>query len=120
MAVLRITPPPLAGGHAGIPFWLNRSFDCWPLRALLELSPWQATRCRAAALRVDQRPTDVAAKSPITETYVRRLARENGIPEYLLRRYPEAPGELDARLGGDACVLAAAIRTVLGRHLCGR
>ena len=53
-----------------------------------------------AALRAGQRPTDVAAKSPFTETYVRRLARDNGIPEYLLRRYPKARSELDARLSG--------------------
>ena len=50
------------------------------------------------ALRAGKRPTDVAAKSPFTETYVRKLARENGIPEYLLRRYPKARGELEARL----------------------
>ena len=53
-----------------------------------------------AALRADQRPTDVAAESPFTETYVRKLARENGIPEYLLRRYAKARGELEARLPG--------------------
>jgi hypothetical protein len=53
-----------------------------------------------AALRAGQRPTDVAAKSPFTETYVRRVARENGIPEYLLRRYPRARGELETRLPG--------------------
>lgn len=51
-----------------------------------------------AALRSGERPTDVAAKSPFTETYVRRMARENGIPEYLLRRYPRARSELDAVL----------------------
>jgi hypothetical protein len=51
-----------------------------------------------AALQAGERPTDVAAKSPFTETYVRRLARENGIPEYLLRRYPKARAELEARL----------------------
>jgi hypothetical protein len=50
------------------------------------------------ALRAGERPTNVAAKSPFTETYVRKLARENGIPEYLLRRYPKARGELEARL----------------------
>jgi hypothetical protein len=44
------------------------------------------------------RPTDVAAKSPFTEACIRRLARENGIPEYLLRRYPKARAELEARL----------------------
>jgi hypothetical protein len=53
-----------------------------------------------AALRAGQRPTDVAAKSPFTETYVRRLARDNGIPEYLLHRYPKARGELEARFPG--------------------
>jgi hypothetical protein len=51
-----------------------------------------------AALRAGERPTDVAARSPFTETYVRRLARENGIPDYLLRRYPKARAELEARL----------------------
>jgi hypothetical protein len=51
-----------------------------------------------AALRAGERPTDVAAKSPFTEAYVRRLARDNGIPEYLLRRYPKARAELEARL----------------------
>jgi hypothetical protein len=51
-----------------------------------------------AALREGERPTDVAGKSPFTETYVRKLARENGIPEYLLRRYPKARAELEARL----------------------
>jgi hypothetical protein len=30
--------------------------------------------------------------------YVRKLARENGIPECLLRRYPKARAELEARL----------------------
>lgn len=50
------------------------------------------------ALRSGERPTDVAAKSPFTETYVRRLAREHGIPEYLLRRYPRARGELETVL----------------------
>lgn len=48
-----------------------------------------------AALRAGKRPTDVAAKSPFTEAYVRRMARENGIPEYLLRRYPKARAELE-------------------------
>lgn len=32
-----------------------------------------------AALRAGKRPTDVAARSPFTDTYVRRVARENGI-----------------------------------------
>jgi hypothetical protein len=53
-----------------------------------------------AALRAGERPTDVAARSPFTETYIRKLARENSIPEYLLRRYPKARGELEARLPG--------------------
>lgn len=53
-----------------------------------------------SALRAGERPTDVAARSPFTETYVRRLAREHGIPEYLLRRYPKARGELEVRLPG--------------------
>jgi hypothetical protein len=39
-----------------------------------------------AALRAGERPTDVAAKSPFTEAYVRKLARENGIPEYLVHQ----------------------------------
>jgi hypothetical protein len=43
-------------------------------------------------------PTDVAEKSPFTGTYVRKLAREAGVPEYLLRRYPKARAELEARL----------------------
>jgi hypothetical protein len=51
-----------------------------------------------AALRGGERPTDTAAKSPFTEAYVRKLAREAGIPEYLLRRYPKARAELEARL----------------------
>jgi hypothetical protein len=51
-----------------------------------------------AALRARKRPTDVTEKSPFKEAYVRRLARENGIPEYLLQRYPHARGELDALL----------------------
>jgi hypothetical protein len=51
-----------------------------------------------AALRAGERPTDVAAKSPFTEVYVRKLARKHGIPEYMLRRYPRARGELDRRL----------------------
>jgi len=32
-----------------------------------------------AALRAGERPTDVVARSPFTDAYVRRLARENGI-----------------------------------------
>lgn len=53
-----------------------------------------------AALRAGERPTDVAAKSPFTEAYVRKLARQHGIPEYLLRRYARARGELDVLLPG--------------------
>jgi hypothetical protein len=63
-----------------------------------EQSRQAVTASVLAALRAGERPTDVAAKSPFTETYVRRLARENGIPEYLLRRYPKARAELEARL----------------------
>lgn len=51
-----------------------------------------------AALRAGERPADVAAKSPFTETYTRRLARDNGIPDYLLRRCPKARAELEAAL----------------------
>ena len=51
-----------------------------------------------AALRGGERPTDTADKSPFTATYVRKLAREAGVPEYLLRRYPKARAELEARL----------------------
>lgn len=32
-----------------------------------------------AALRAGARPTDVAEHSPFTDSYVRRIARENGI-----------------------------------------
>jgi hypothetical protein len=67
-------------------------------KAAHEESRRAVTASVLAALRADERPTDVAAKSPFTETYVRKLARENGIPEYLLRRYPRARGELEARL----------------------
>ncbi len=63
-----------------------------------EKSRQAVTASVLAALRAGERPTDVAAKSPFTETYVRKLARENGIPEYLLRRYPKARAELEARL----------------------
>ena len=59
------------------------------------------------ALRAGERPTDVAAKSPFTETYVRRVARENGIPEYMLRRYPKARAELETRLPNWREVAAA-------------
>jgi hypothetical protein len=51
-----------------------------------------------AALRGGERPTDVAAESPFTSAYVRKLAREAGIPDYPLRRFPTARGELEARL----------------------
>jgi hypothetical protein len=56
------------------------------------------TAAVTAALRAGRRPTDVAARSPFTETYVRKLARQHGIPDYLLRRFPTAPGELEAIL----------------------
>jgi hypothetical protein len=32
-----------------------------------------------AALRAGERPTDVAQHSPFTDSYIRRIARENGI-----------------------------------------
>jgi hypothetical protein len=67
-----------------------------------------------AALRSGQRPTDVAAKSPFTETYVRRMARENGIPEYLLRRYPKARADLEARLPGWRSVANAIVGLSIG------
>lgn len=51
-----------------------------------------------AALRAGHKPAVVAARSPFTPTHVRRLAREHGIPEYLLRRHPRARGELAARM----------------------
>ncbi len=51
-----------------------------------------------AALRAGLPPTAVAAASPYSEIYVRKLARENGIPDYPLRRFPRARGELDALL----------------------
>ena len=51
-----------------------------------------------AALRGGERPTDAADKSPFTAAYVRKLAREAGVPEYLLRRYPKARAELEAQL----------------------
>jgi hypothetical protein len=63
-----------------------------------EQSRQAVTASVLAALRAGERPTDVAAKSPFTDTYVRKLARENGIPEYLLRRYPKARAELEIRL----------------------
>ena len=53
-----------------------------------------------AAMRARRRPTVVAAASPFTETYVRKLARKHGIPEYLLDRYPQARAELEARMPG--------------------
>jgi len=61
-----------------------------------EKSREAVTTAVTAALRAGRRPTDVAARSPFTETYVRKLARQHGIPDYLLRRYPAARGELDA------------------------
>lgn len=67
-----------------------------------------------AALRAGQRPTDVAAKSPFTEAYVRKLARINGIPEYLLRRYPKARAELEARMPGWRGAAAAISRLGIG------
>jgi hypothetical protein len=60
-----------------------------------------------AALHQGERPTVVAAKSPFTETYIRKLARESGIPEYLLRRYPKARAELEARLPAWRAAAAA-------------
>jgi hypothetical protein len=65
-----------------------------------EQSRQAVTAAVLAALRAGERPTDVAAKSPFTEAYVRKMARENGIPEYLLRRYPKARSELEARTPG--------------------
>jgi hypothetical protein len=77
----------------------------WPRRlsgvcaaTQLTCAPQVVTASVLTALRAGERPTGVAAKSPLTETYVRKLARENGIPEYLLRRYPKARAELEARL----------------------
>lgn len=32
-----------------------------------------------AALKAGKRPTDVAARSPFTDAYVRRVAREHGV-----------------------------------------
>jgi hypothetical protein len=46
-------------------------------------------------LRDFERPTDAADKSPFTAAYVRKLAREAGVPEYLLRSYPKARAELE-------------------------
>ena len=48
-----------------------------------------------AALRDGEPPTDVAAWSPFTEAYVRKLARTNGIPEYTFRRFPRAKPWMD-------------------------
>lgn len=56
------------------------------------------TEAVLAALRAGQPPTAVAKASPFSEIYVRKLARENGIPDYPLRRFPRARGELEARL----------------------
>jgi hypothetical protein len=60
-----------------------------------------------AALRAGKRPTDVAAESPFTEVYVRKLARKHGIPDYLLRRRPNARGQLGKRLPNWPEVAAA-------------
>jgi hypothetical protein len=60
-----------------------------------------------AALRAGKRPTDVAAASPFTEVYVRKLARRHGVPDYLLRRRPNARGQLEKRLPNWAEVAAA-------------
>ncbi len=38
------------------------------------------------------------AASPYSEIYVRKLARENGIPDYPLRRFPRARGKLEELL----------------------
>lgn len=51
-----------------------------------------------AALRAGQPPTAVAAASPYSEIYVRKLARQSGIPDYPLRRFPKARGELETLL----------------------
>lgn len=50
------------------------------------------------ALRAGDPPTAVAAASPFSEVYVRKLARENGIPDYVLQRFPKARGELERLL----------------------
>ncbi|QYC38215.1 hypothetical protein Nocox_02925 [Nonomuraea coxensis DSM 45129] len=42
--------------------------------------------CIVTALKAGKRPTDVAARSPFTDAYVRRLARENGIQAQPRRR----------------------------------
>jgi hypothetical protein len=56
------------------------------------------TQAVLSALRAGQPPTAVAKASPFSEIYVRKLARENGIPDYPLRRFPKARGELEALL----------------------
>lgn len=38
------------------------------------------------ALRAGKRPTDVAGRSPFTDSYIRRVARENGIKAQPRRR----------------------------------
>jgi hypothetical protein len=53
-----------------------------------------------AALRDGERPTDVAAWSEFTETYVRKLARANRIPDYPLRRFPQARPWMEAHFPG--------------------
>jgi hypothetical protein len=50
------------------------------------------------SLRRGRKPAVVVARSPFKDAHVRRLARDHGIPEYLLRRHPRARGELTARL----------------------
>jgi len=59
------------------------------------------------ALRARKQPTEVAGKSPFTEVYVRQLARKHGIPDYMLRRFPSARGELERRLPDWPQVAAA-------------
>jgi hypothetical protein len=51
-----------------------------------------------AGLRAGKPPTAVAAASPFSEVYVRKLARKHGIPDYPLSRFPKARGELQALL----------------------
>ena len=51
-----------------------------------------------AALRGGERPTDAAEKSPFTGTYVRKLAREAGIPESPVRRPKARAGSGVSRL----------------------
>lgn len=44
-----------------------------------EASREASVQAVVAALRGGKRPTDVAARSPFTPAYVRRIAREHGI-----------------------------------------